>query len=374
MDPLKKKWLGIALRAAFTLACLGYLFATIPILDRVDLKGGGKLEGEILGEPSAAGVRFIPREGGERLVPASDLEGGAQKAVHLGLRSAVKGLKWDLMSVALGIVAVNQLFLVFRWKSLLDAQDIRLGYGELMRLNLTGLFFNNTMPGQTGGDVVKAYAVAKRAPGKGTAAVVTVFLDRVVGMTGLVTLAGGVSAFMAWKDPRFVQPACVINAILGGLLAGGAFYLSPLKARLLPSERVRALPLAGPLLGEIDQAVALYRDHKGALVRSWLLALLNHSGYILMGVAIGRALGITAEEAGLAPFVVIIALVSMIGCIPVSIMGFGLGEVAYVKAFGSLLGVAAAKALALSLLTRFTLIAMGLAGGIVVLLGRRRPQ
>ena len=369
MDPVKKKWLGIVIRAGFTLACLGYLFATIPVRDRLDLKGGARLEGTLLGEPGPEGVRFAPKEGGERLVPISELEGPPEKAVHLGLKSALRGLRWGFLAAALGILVLNQFLLVIRWKTLLDAQDIRLGYWELMRLNLTGLFWNNAMPGQTGGDVIKAYAVAKRAPGKGTAAVVTVFLDRVVGMTGLVSLAGVASLFMAMRDPRFVTAARALSGILGGLLAGGAFYLSPLKRRLLPPDRIRKVPGAGKVLAEIDEAVHLYRDRRGALLRAWLLAMTNHSGYILMGAAIGRSLGI---EAGLLPFIVIIAIVSMIGCIPVSIMGFGLGEVAYVKVFGELLGVAAPKALALSLLTRFCLIAAGLAGGVVVLLGRRR--
>ncbi len=311
----RRKWIGLAFRIVFTLACLGYLAWTIPKQDFLD---------------------------------------------------ALQGIRWPYLGAALAILGLNQPLLALRWKSLLDAQGLRLPFLQVLRLNLLGLFFNNTMPGQTGGDIVKAYAAAKRFPGRGTAAVVTVFLDRGVGMLGLVLLAGIVSAVTG-------QASGVILGLLGLLVAGAAFYFSPLKRRWLTPARIRRLPVGGGILAEVDQAVDLYKDHKGAVAQGAFWALCNHTGYILVGTFIGRALGIPPEQVSFPQFVVVIAIVSMIGCIPVSIMGFGIGEMAYVDGFGRL-GVPKATALALSLLTRFCLISWGLLGGLIALLTRSKDE
>jgi uncharacterized membrane protein YbhN (UPF0104 family) len=337
-------WLGLGFRIAFTLGCLAYLGFTVPFNDVVDLKGGQKARGALLPWPGGRladpveGVVLRLKGGVLRRIAPGDLGAlpeAPETAVHLGLLSALGGIRWGLMGLAMLLMGMNQPILALRWKSLLDAQGIRLSFGSVLRLNFLGLFFNNTMPGQTGGDLVKAYAVAKKVPGRGTAAVVTVFLDRAVGLMGLVLMAGTVSVAMALHDPGFkngiwVKAAWVIGGMLGGLILGGGFYLSPLRQRLLPPGRVASLRWIGPLLAEIDAAVTLYRDHRVAVLRCLSLGLLNHVGYILMGMAIGRALVISPDRAGLAHFIVLIPIVSIVGCLPISIMGFGVGDWAYV--------------------------------------------
>lgn len=398
-----RSWLGLGFRIAFTLGCLAYLGFTVPFSDVVDLKGGQKARGTLVpwdGLPISGGrladpvkgVRLRLKGGMLKTFSPGELE-APETAVHLGLLSALGGIRWGLMGLALLLLGMNQPILALRWKSLLDAQGIRLSFGSVLRLNFLGLFFNNTMPGQTGGDLVKAYAVAKKVPGRGTAAVVTVFLDRAVGLLGLVLLAGTVSVLMALRDPNFSKAAWLIGSLLCVLILGGGFYLSQIRERLLPSRKVASLRWIGPILAEIDKTVALYRDRKNFVALSLSLALLNHLGYILMGMTIGRALGIPSGEVALAHFMVIIPIVSMIGCISPGIMGFGLGELAYVYAFAGKaipldrymtflpsitlfpsMHTADSKALALSLLTRFCIIAWGLAGGLGVLLTRRRKD
>lgn len=313
MDPLKKKRLGIAVRAAFTLACLGYLAVTVPFRDLLD---------------------------------------------------AVKGLSWGPMGLGLACLAAAQPLVAWRWRGLLAAAGVGLPFGQVFRLHLVGLFFNITMPGATGGDLVKSYAVARRVPGRGTAAVVTVFLDRVVGMTAMFALAGG----MALLDPRFAPVARTMGGILGCAAAGVLLYLSPLKARLLPPERIRALRGFGGVLAEVDRTVALFRERKAAVAWAFVYSLANHASFVLVGLAVARSLGIPVRLSELA---VLIPVVSAVSSLPISVMGFGVGEMAYVQAF-EVVGVAKAQALALSLLTRFSLIALGLAGGLAVLADRRK--
>ena len=49
---------------------------------------------------------------------------------------------------------------------------------------------NVELPGSTGGDVVKAWYAARQAPSRRTAAVMSVIVDRIVGLLALIMLGG----------------------------------------------------------------------------------------------------------------------------------------------------------------------------------------
>jgi len=72
---------------------------------------------------------------------------------------------------------------------LLEAQDIHMGQGRAFVLNMVGSFYNSFMPGSTGGDLVKAYYAAKHTTHR-TRAVMTVIIDRILGLLALIILGG----------------------------------------------------------------------------------------------------------------------------------------------------------------------------------------
>jgi len=51
----------------------------------------------------------------------------------------------------------------FRWKTLLNTQNVRLGIGTLSITVLIGQFFNNILPTSIGGDVFRTYDASKKA-------------------------------------------------------------------------------------------------------------------------------------------------------------------------------------------------------------------
>ena len=70
--------------------------------------------------------------------------------------------------IALGIVAylIVEVAAVVRWQVLLRVQEIRLSNMRVGGLFLIGMFYNQFMPGGTGGDIVKTYLLWKETPGK----------------------------------------------------------------------------------------------------------------------------------------------------------------------------------------------------------------
>src|SRR5262249_26228893 len=95
-------------------------------------------------------------------------------------------LPW--LALALGIYGVNVLASTWRWKLLLDAQDVRFRRGKLLGSFLVAAFFNNFLPSNIGGDVIRIGDTA-RAAGSKTLATTVVLTDRVMGVMALVLVA-----------------------------------------------------------------------------------------------------------------------------------------------------------------------------------------
>ena len=72
-----------------------------------------------------------------------------------------------------------------RWLVLLRVQNIHIPWVRLVRLLMIGIFFNQVMPGGTGGDVVKIFYLLKETPNKKTQALLAVLMDRPIGLIGL---------------------------------------------------------------------------------------------------------------------------------------------------------------------------------------------
>ena len=77
-----------------------------------------------------------------------------------------------------------------RWWILLKVQQIHLSISRVAGLFLIGMFYNQFLPGGTGGDIMKSYLLLKETPGKATGALLAVVFDRMVGLVALITITG----------------------------------------------------------------------------------------------------------------------------------------------------------------------------------------
>jgi len=93
------------------------------------------------------------------------------------------------------VVAVMAYFVVeaaaaVRWWILLKVQQINLSMWRVSGLFLIGMFYNQFLPGGTGGDLIKSYFLLKETPGKATGALLAVVFDRMVGLVALISITG----------------------------------------------------------------------------------------------------------------------------------------------------------------------------------------
>lgn len=269
-----------------------------------------------------------------------------------------------ILSLVLYVVAALVSFQ--RWYVLLHAIHVEGRFWRVQKLAFIGLFFSNIIPGMTGGDLVKAIMVARDHPEQRPAAVLSVIVDRVIGLLGLALVAAGALQF---QHGRFEGMALKLNLILAAIAAAGVVLLSKRLRRLLLLDRLmNALPFA-EVLRKLDRAALLYRAAHWQLIYSIVVSLFVH-GMILTAIGtLGRAIGISIpflDYYTLAP----LALIAQ--SLPISPGGIGVGEAAFIYLF-AMAGVPGPAALALSVSYRGVQFVVSLTGGFLMATQHERP-
>ncbi len=357
------------LRVAVSVVLITLILRTISLRDQVECTDGTVLVGTVQRQDgTGVTIRLV---GGElREVPAEaiaqDAETGAPK-IRRGLLQVLRRVDIRLVvAVTLGYGVVYVL-VATRWRLLLRAQGMNFGLGELLRLVFIGMLFNNIMLGSLGGDVVKAYYVARRAPQK-TAAVLTVFLDRMLGLLGLMTLCL-LGTLTNLGDPRFRSLFLQLTILLLVVVAGAAVFLSRSLRRVFQVEGLlRRLPFR-ETVAELDRAFSIYRDHKGAVVAGFLLSIGVHLTVVTANWLLGRSLGVDAR---LGHYFSLVPVALAMAALPISIAGWGVGEWAYAGLFSRLNPANWTAAMALSVLFRVsTAMVWSLLGAVFLIVGER---
>src|SRR5262245_19943004 len=127
------------------------------------------------------------------------------------------------MAIAYGIYSLNVLLSVWRWWLLVEAQELDVPFKTLTASMLVALVFNNFLPSNIGGDVIRISDTA-RAAGSKTLATTIVLVDRTMGMMGLVLVAacGASMVASAASAGGHVRLPIWPSWLWGGFLAGAA--------------------------------------------------------------------------------------------------------------------------------------------------------
>src|SRR5207253_10183264 len=68
------------------------------------------------------------------------------------------------------------------------SSDLRLSFPRVAGLFFIGMFYNQFLPGGTGGDIIKSYLLLKETPDKKAGALLAVVFDRLIGLVALVAI------------------------------------------------------------------------------------------------------------------------------------------------------------------------------------------
>ncbi len=240
-----------------------------------------------------------------------------------------------LLATALGVYGLVILITVARWNILLRVQGIHLHPWEVIRLTMIGVFFNLAIPGAVGGDLIKMGYVARQTPGKRTEAILTILLDRIIGLLALFMVAAvmvlaslPVLQRISGREPAVAASAYLVGAgSIAGILATLAIEYRRLFLRLRPvAAAVAWAARIGPagVVHTVERVVAaleLYRTRRRSVLAALALAFAVHSLLSIDYFLIGRAIG--EQRLTLGNYFLTTQIANAAGAIPVTPSGIG---------------------------------------------------
>ncbi len=271
---------------------------------------------------------------------------------------------WILAAMSMHgfMVAVS----VWRWRLLLEAQHVRVSARTLVESFWVALFFNNFLPSNIGGDVVRIADTSKPAGSK-TLATTVVLVDRVLGLFALLSVGalGAIASRAAGVD--IPGTMWIEIAALGALALCLVLFVAPSLLELgLRPLRWGGHAWVNERITTLQHTLSRFRERPSALAGALLGAVLVQGVIVAFYALTARSLSIPLPLV-MAGVLVPVALVIQMA--PVSINGFGVREAVF-SFFFVRFGLGVEAAVAVSLLGTALIMLFSLGGGALFLLRR----
>ena len=267
----------------------------------------------------------------------------------------VAGADPTAMGLALVLTIAAVVVSAWKWQLLLGSVDQDVSLVRLSDAYLVGLFFNNFLPSNIGGDVARAHAIGRHT-GRLGVVVASIAGERL--LAGLALGATASIALVARQDLVGVVGSGV-GAVMFGFIVLTALFAVPgmrrfFVGRLGQSGRrgsiARSVESLGRTLSDPWTVIAVFAL---SVVFQALVVAVAWAGFLAVGAPV--SIGVCF---------VLIPVISAIQLVPVSLGGFGVREGAYVVLFGQCCSISPTDSLASSLVFAGVVMGVSLVGGV----------
>jgi uncharacterized protein (TIRG00374 family) len=285
---------------------------------------------------------------------------------NLARTASIGWLAAAILTYFIGVVIAT-----WRWGLLLDAQHVPVRFATRLKSFLVATFFNNFLPSNIGGDVIRIRDTAGPAGSK-TLATTVVLVDRGLGLLALVFVAAS-GATLAARMSATIGP--MGPSLLWGVLAAAIALAAPLVmlpqgvAKLLRPLRAIHQEWVEERIERLTSALSKFRDSPKTLGTCFGGAVVVQGVLVAFYWAIAQALNLHIPIAHLG---IVVPLSLVVQTLPVSVNGFGVREAAFGFYF-TRLGQPLESALALSFIGA-ALVMLFSTSGVPFLLRRRSTQ
>ena len=297
----------------------------------------------------------------------------ASKISLIELKALLTTLNRPLLAAGAGSIFLSNLIGSYQWHQLMKSSGIVMPFQNVFRFYFVGLFFNNFLLGNVGGDAVKIYDVTKGGTRVHQVIAVTL-LDRILGIFGLCLLASiatlyllgaGVGEFHLLYLVIFI--GCMSPAI-------GFYMFKPLSNWLRKVVKfIRPLSLDERISSVLDY-LGEFKGRKMLILRLMGLSLVIQGLRVIAHILIAASLGVLLSPVVAGYFFIFIPILGLVISLPISIMGIGVREYLGIILF-SAAGIGETDTFTILFLTYVSLVVVSLLGLVFFLMRRGgRPE
>jgi uncharacterized protein (TIRG00374 family) len=273
----------------------------------------------------------------------------------------VRGGDTMLLGAAVALYTLILLISTWRWRVLLKAQGFQAPLRRLSASYLVATFFNNFLPSNIGGDVIRVRD-GSALTGSTTKSLAIVAIDRILGLGALYVLALG--AYLLGGDAvrglAGAAPALMLLALVFGVLAW-VFFRPGIARRMLAASGLASREWARQRFQTVQAAVHVYRAQMAAVWLAFGASVALQALVVVYYYDVAHSLRIPLP---LSACFLIVPLCSLVQTVPVSFNGWGIRESVFILYFQQL-GLARDSALAFSLVGAGLIVLLSLSGAIV---------
>lgn len=286
-----------------------------------------------------------------------------------------------LAKVPPGHFAISLLFMgstlflgVVRWRFALQAQGLNVSWRRITQISFAAHFFNSVLLGSNGGDLMKAWYAVREAQNKKTNAVLTVVVDRLIGLWAMLLFACGMMLFNTELIARdsWIRPlagAVVLMMLAGTVVLGTAFWGGVSRRWSGARAWLRRLP-KGEWIERTLDSCKLFGQSSGFVMKSLAVSMLLNAACVAQFIVLARGMNIPVSATVM---FVAVPIVICISALPISPNGLGVRENLFVQML-HVIGVDPTAALSLSLLAYAGSLFWSLVGGLVYLTMKDRQD
>lgn len=266
-----------------------------------------------------------------------------------------------LLALAAALYVVLLGISIWRWQLLLKAQGYPAPLGQLSASYLVATFFNNFLPSNIGGDLIRVRD-GKQLTGSLTSSLAVVAIDRIVGFGALYFLAA-VAYVLGGSALRALPGAHFVVLGLGGLFGAMAyvFFRPGIVRRWMAISGLNRMPWAQERFETVQSAVHVYRQEIGVVWLAFLGSVALQSLVVFYFFCIARALDVPLA---LGATFLMVPLCGLIQSVPISFNGWGIRESVFILYFAHV-GLSKENALAFSLVGASLVVLLSLSGAVV---------
>jgi uncharacterized membrane protein YbhN (UPF0104 family) len=285
-------------------------------------------------------------------------------------KARLASLPWLL--AALLIYALNVLAATWRWHLLLSAQAVPVSTRQLLGSYLVASFFNNFLPSNIGGDVIRISDTA-RVAGSKTLATTVILVDRGLGLMALVLVAalGATAAGRMHPAATPIWPMWLWAGFLFCAAASAPAVFAPDGfGRMLQPLTVFHPEWVGDRIETLTSALSRFRDQPSALAGCFGGAVFVQATMVMFYFVVAYALHLNLAFSDISVIVPVSFVVQML---PVSVNGFGVREATFSFYFQRI-GQPIESALLMSLAAQALVMLFSLSGAAVYVWRSRHPR